>query len=472
MVRFRRRRLSFMLVILVLIAGMECPAAIHYVVPPGTAGATPTDPFTNWAIAGTNLIEVVNAALTNTGSRLIWVTNGTYYPTNQIYATSAMTIQSVNGRDLTILNGVNASTNRCAYFSANGSVFDGFTVTKYHAYGQAGTIFMNSRSTIINCSFLNNSNTHFGAGSGSGSGGGANVGSGGITITNCIFRDNWVSTYGGAIYGNNMKIYGCHFEGNFVRDYYGAAISISSANENTISNCVIINNSALTGGTGIMALGDTNNILNCIITGNVARAAGSYGAGIVGSGKTTIKNCSIIGNLATNQGGGIYGTNMTIQNCLVALNRALTNTGGGLWMTNANLVESCTIVSNYAALSGGGVYIDGPGSSGTNNIIYFNTAGVSANNFTNTAGNTGLNYSCVIPAVNGAGNITNDPRLVDLAGGNYRLRVNSPCVNAGTNKNWMTNAVDLDGSARIRYGIVDMGAYETVLRQGNLYRVR
>lgn len=106
-------------------------------------------------------------------------------------------------------------------------------------------------------------------------------------------------------------------------------------------------------------------------------------------------------------------------------------------------------------------------STGLNNIIYYNTA-ASAANFTNTAGNTGLNYSCVFPAVDGTGNITSDPGLVDLAGGNYRLTGASPCIDSGINQNWMTNAYDLDGNRRIGHGVVNMGAYETI-RQGTIF---
>lgn len=42
-------------------------------------------------------------------------------------------------------------------------------------------------------------------------------------------------------------------------------------------------------------------------------------------------------------------------------------------------------------------------------------------------------------------------------------------VNAGTNQSWMTNSYDLDGRKRIRYGTVDMGAYEMIYG-GTLYR--
>ena len=46
--------------------------------------------------------------------------------------------------------------------------------------------------------------------------------------------------------------------------------------------------------------------------------------------------------------------------------------------------------------------------------------------------------------------------------GNYHLSANSPCINTGTNQEWMTGAFDLDGRTRIRYGTVDIGAYEFI----------
>ncbi|MBU4211926.1 MAG: hypothetical protein KKD33_05010, partial [Verrucomicrobia bacterium] len=82
-------------------------------------------------------------------------------------------------------------------------------------------------------------------------------------------------------------------------------------------------------------------------------------------------------------------------------------------------------------------------------------------------------------ATNGTGNITGDPMFVDKGlgygttnvVGNYRLSPNSPCINAGMNQNWMTNGVDLDGMMRIRYGTVDMGAYERI-NKGAIFSVR
>ncbi|MDD5482077.1 MAG: choice-of-anchor Q domain-containing protein [Kiritimatiellae bacterium] len=70
-----------------------------------------------------------------------------------------------------------------------------------------------------------------------------------------------------------------------------------------------------------------------------------------------------------------------------------------------------------------------------------------------------------------ANNIELNPQFAGKDSGNFRLANDSPCVNSGTNQDWMTNAVDLDGSPRIRYGRVDMGAYERI-HQGSVYGAR
>jgi hypothetical protein len=59
----------------------------------------------------------------------------------------------------------------------------------------------------------------------------------------------------------------------------------------------------------------------------------------------------------------------------------------------------------------------------------------------------------------GGGNITNAPLFVNLAGGDFRLQSNSPCINSGYNA-YVTSATDLDGNPRVVGGTVDIGAYE------------
>jgi hypothetical protein len=71
-----------------------------------------------------------------------------------------------------------------------------------------------------------------------------------------------------------------------------------------------------------------------------------------------------------------------------------------------------------------------------------------------------LNYCCTTPLPSsGAGNFSNEPLFVDLAGGDLRLQMGSPCINAGNNA-YAVGTTDLDGNPRIVGGTVDVGAYE------------
>jgi hypothetical protein len=99
----------------------------------------------------------------------------------------------------------------------------------------------------------------------------------------------------------------------------------------------------------------------------------------------------------------------------------------------------------------------------------------------NWAGAVNFTNSCTTTAAVGwaTGNITAVPLFIangsgygiNFVAGDYRLRMGSPCVNAGTNQDWMTNSVDLDGNARILNNFVDIGAYERLLWQGTIYSI-
>ena len=111
-------------------------------------------------------------------------------------------------------------------------------------------------------------------------------------------------------------------------------------------------------------------------------------------------------------------------------------------------ISSCVIYSN--------------GVGGTDDV--FDASGVNADK---------LQYSCVgtNPGFTGAGIIVADPKFKDFEAGNFRLAAGTPCINAGANETWMTNSYDLDGGWRIRYGRVDMGAYERI-HDGTVYSLR
>ncbi len=180
-------------------------------------------------------------------------------------------------------------------------------------------------------------------------------------------------------------------------------------------------------------------VTNCIITGN---ASALWAGGVFGG---TVDNCVISQNSAADGGGNYLGQ---LNNCLIVSNTASYG-GGGYGGTYNN----CTIVANTAGNSGGGVF-GGTGATLANSIIYFNSAPSGSN-----LDLAKFNYCCSTPPLSGDGNITNPPAFVDLAGGNLRLQIGSPCINAGNNS-FVNNSTDLDGNPRIVGGTADLGAYE------------
>jgi len=153
-----------------------------------------------------------------------------------------------------------------------------------------------------------------------------------------------------------------------------------------------------------------------------------------------------------NADGGVFGS--ALLSCVVVGN------SGGI----EGYFYNCTVVGN-----GGGV-------SGTafNSILYYNTG-------TNYSEGTVLNYCCTTPLpMNGVGNMTGPPLFMDLGAGDYHLREDSPCIDAGTNlfenpsyDDWgmvllgqVTDPTDILGNTRSidgnGDGIVawDIGAYE------------
>ncbi len=192
--------------------------------------------------------------------------------------------------------------------------------------------------------------------------------------------------------------------------------------------------------------------------------------------------CTITGNSSTNCGGGI--ASCTAYNCTISNNDAgghgddeLAGGGGAIGST----LYDCLIVNNSAVGLGGGVHC--PGQKVVNCTIAANTAtgegnGVSLAHVLNSIiwGNNGDDTwaggyinTCAgdfpahaLPGPHN-GNIASDPQFV--GGGDYHLRWNSPCIDAGDNS-FVNTMVDMDGDPRIYNGdidtnaVVDMGADE------------
>ncbi|MCX6991789.1 MAG: right-handed parallel beta-helix repeat-containing protein [Kiritimatiellaeota bacterium] len=454
-------------------------AADRYVAPNGTGGGT------SWTDTHSNLIEMV--ALAGDNDTVYVTNNAKYYLTNQIVVKYAITVRSWGPGGIldptnTILDGnYPITTNRHFTLSNYWATLAGFTLS--NGWGSANTN---------------------GLGNTGASGGAISIYYG--TVTNCIITRNSVfsadPSYSQAGGG-------------------GIFMGMDNAKSGGVWNCTISGNSVgpKNCGGGIMVNNGSWRIVNCTISGNTAPSAGGYeGGGIYANpasgGLLVISNCWVVsnsagyaggirtaftechnsfimGNTVTVKAGGIrVNNNSVIRNCLISQNSAAT--GGGISGNNSHSIQSCTIVSNVSSSDTGGGF-DFSGSAGfpviENTIIWGNRSGGSGIysnwyvwrtnpsttwvTFTNCCTAPDIYSNNPGPSVygvlaSGVNTVTNDPRYVSAT--DFRLQLDSPCIDAGVNRYWMEGALDLYGYRRIDIfrKTVDIGAYE-YLSKGTMF---
>lgn len=210
------------------------------------------------------------------------------------------------------------------------------------------------------------------------------------------------------------------------------------------------------------------------------------GAGIFNDfDQTTIKNCTIKNNNATN-GGGMYNNNADplIVNCIFLSNSA-SNNGGGMYNTNGANPDlyNCTFSNNTASNNGDGMYNGSPPNL-KNCIIW----GTSTDQIYNSSCNPSVIYSNIRVAsgvYNDGGNsndyrnINQDP-LFRNANSNLLLQDGSPCFGAGSPADTAETdpifaedfpTTDKDGRPRplpASAANIDIGAYEQFDSDGSL----
>ena len=217
-----------------------------------------------------------------------------------------------------------------------------------------------------------------------------------------------------------------------------------------IRNNKITSNSAYYGG-GICSWGSPS-ITNNLISENTAQLGG--GIFTWEDYPATIINNTISQNWAEQQGGGIAisGEDQAAIIGNVIVGNGTSGEGGGIRVISAVTdITNNTIVGNTAS-SGGGVF--GVSAAVTNCIVWGNSENLSGCSAT---------YSCIEGSIPGQGNINSLPQFVNAAGGYYRLRSDSDCIDAGDNPAVPAfMETDIDGNPRITNTTVDIGAYEFI----------
>jgi hypothetical protein len=340
------------------------PAATLYV---STNSPSPTPPYTDWSTAAWTIQPAINAAangdtvLVNDG---IYDTGGVVVSgtlSNRVALTNAVTVRSVNGPQVTRIQGsgpIGDSAVRCAYVGSD-CVLVGFTLTNGATLATGnvdtqqggGGVFCEGGGVVSNCWIFGNSANKLG--------GGADVSG---TLNNCLLAGNTANHSGGGAFGgdlNNGVLNNCTLSGNNAPEGGGARGA-------WLNNCLISNNSAgahgggaylctltdctLSGNSGLFSGGGAyvSRLKSCTLSGNTAAYSGVSGGG--GARGCILDDCTLSGNTAYHSGGGAF--DCTLTNCTLSGNTANYDGGG----TAGGTLDNCTLSGNVTLGPGGGAY--------------------------------------------------------------------------------------------------------------------
>ncbi len=320
---------------------------------------SPAPPYADWNTAATNIQDAIDAA---TDGDVVLVTNGIYSTggrvvygslTNRVAVTKALSVQSVNGPAVTIIQGYQDTNTingddavRCVYLT-NGAALTGFTLTNgatlidpdeardYTLYTGGGLYCESTNVVASNCVITGCSANDTG-------GGAENA-----TLNGCLLTSNQCIASAGA---DRCVLSNCVLNGNV--SGYGGGAGLS-----TLINCTLTTNSATASGLGIGGGVFSCTLTGCTLIGN----SSDNGGGAFGNSDNpcSLTNCTLTGNSASYSGAGAAGC--TLINCVLSNNvvpfgfdgatLSPYGSGGG---AQSSVLINCLVISNYAGDAGGG----------------------------------------------------------------------------------------------------------------------
>ena len=281
----------------VMLAGLLCAGMVSANTWYVATDSANDGPGTSWNNAYHIIQHAVHVA--SPGDTIL-VTNGVYDSggevtpgyncTNRVVITRNITLRSVHGPDVTIIDGLDSVR---GVFMTNG-VLTGFTIRNGRTLSTGDKIHDSS-------------------------GGGLNLYGGSGIVSNCIITANTsYSGGGGSYYGT---FYDCTFFGNSADGSGGGNA------RGTLYNCTVSNNISSYSGGGTYY----GTLYNCILFANLAYRDGG------GNSRATLYNCAIFANSAKGFGGGTF--RGTLNNCTISGNRAVKDGGGSYYGTLNNCIS-------------------------------------------------------------------------------------------------------------------------------------
>ena len=193
-----------------------------------------------------------------------------------------------------------------------------------------------------------------------------------INIDNCTFMDNYAYDYGGAVYGDTIRInsnsptqqFTSFFINNKAKDNDGGAVYAYC--DFYASNTLFSGNTAYEDGGAVFCC-DNAYITNCLFESSTAKGALislCEGGAIHCKDDLTVDNCTFNKNYASDYGGAIYADTLALRgHSYFDSNTAHENQGGAIWVNKFRedvkyAIFSNNIASKGASDDGGAIYID------------------------------------------------------------------------------------------------------------------
>jgi hypothetical protein len=307
-----------------------------------------------------------------------------------------------------------------------------------------------------------------------------------VTFTNNTAGTDQTSGFGGAVYhqqNSNAVFDTVNFTGNEAYKNGGAAYNTGSSPiftdvsfVNNLSKDNTVDASRTDSGGAVYNTGSSNpKFTRVTFSGNQA----ANGGAMLNQGNSTpvLVNVTFENNEGIKNGGAIWNidSNPVFANAIF-YNNTTGGAGGAMYnRSSAPELINTTFANNSAPSGTGGAIYNRSGSAPLiqNSILWGNTA--AARSGIEDAGFDGANNiiinNSIVQGVGGS-----NPQFVNPAGGDLRLSIGSPAINAGDtsalpqdtndldgdNNTTEPLPLDLDGEQRLHGSAVDMGAYETV----------